>query len=101
MFLKKCFDDTEKFFCVTVPPAKHNIVGGHVTLWNAGLLLYNMVLAGWDCSEALVMVYGYNISVLVEKKQAILPKLRMDSGDIDTLSKFFPIQVEEGFHGEL
>ncbi|MBU8921785.1 MAG: class I SAM-dependent methyltransferase [Bacteroidales bacterium] len=99
LFLRKCFADTGRYFCVTVPPLKHEIVGGHLTLWNAGLLLYNMVIAGWDCSEAKVMTYGYNISVLVEKKKADLPPLKMDSGDIERLSGFFPFPVWQGFDG--
>jgi hypothetical protein len=99
LFLKKCFQDCGTWFCVTVPPAKHDIVGGHLTLWNAGLLIYNMVIAGWDCSHAKVWTYGYNISVLVKKKQAVLPKLRMDYGDIEALSGFFPEPVSQGFNG--
>ena len=101
LFLKKCFDDCGRYFCVTVPPLKHEIVGGHLTLWNAGLLLYNMIIAGWDCSSAQVMQYGYNISVLVEKKRAILPELKMDYGDIETLSRFFPFSAKHGFDGNL
>src|SRR4051812_37862219 len=53
---------------ITVPPARHRIVGGHLTLWNAGLLLYNLVLAGLDCRHAKVLSYGYNISVIVRRR---------------------------------
>ena len=101
LFLKKCFADCGRYFAVTVPPLKHEIVGGHVSLWNAGLLLYNMILAGWDCSEAKVMNYGYNISVVVEKKEADLPELRMDHGDIERLAPFFPFDAKQGFNGNL
>ena len=101
LFLKKCFVDCRKYFCVTVPPMKHEIVGGHVSLWNGGLLLYNMILAGWDCKRAKVMSYGYNISVLVEKFEARLPPLRMDSGDINRLARFFPMAVQDGFDGKM
>ena len=53
LFLKKCFDilNDDGWLCVTVPPRKDEIVGGHLTLWNAGLLLYNLIMAGFDCSE--------------------------------------------------
>lgn len=84
---------------ITVPPAKNNIVGGHVTLWNEGLLLYNLILAGFDCSEARVGVYGYNISVLVRRKDARLPILRHDKGDIEALARYFPCDVKQGFDG--
>ena len=94
LFLQKAFRDLKVggVLAVTVPPLKPNIVGGHVTLWNAGLLLYNLVLAGFDCSRARVKQYGYNISVLVEKAPAAVPyeRLRFDRGDIELISPFFP-----------
>jgi len=86
---------------ITVPPLKHEIVGGHVTLWNAGLLLYNLILAGFDCKDAAVKSYGYNISVIVNKRTAILPELNYDAGDINALNEFFPLKVYEGFDGKI
>ena len=88
---------------ITVPPAKHDIVGGHLTLWNQGLLLYNLVLAGLDCSEARVSpVYeGYNISVLVRKRiREHNGGLKMDAGDIEELAQWFPMEVAQGFRGD-
>ncbi|MBA1142490.1 class I SAM-dependent methyltransferase [Mesorhizobium neociceri] len=38
----------------TVPPTKNQIVGRNVSLWNAGLLLYHLILAGFDCRRASV-----------------------------------------------
>lgn len=103
LFLKKCFSDLndDGILAVTVPPAKHAIVGGHLTLWNAGLLLYNLILAGFDCSEAAVKTYGYNISVIVRKKAADLPVLAMDCGDIEKIQQFFPFPAEQGFDGQI
>jgi SAM-dependent methyltransferase len=86
---------------VTVPPAKHNIVGGHVALWNAGLLLYHLIMAGFDCRGAGVGSYGYNISVLVRHEPAELPRLDNDYGDIERVAKFFPLRVQHGFDGRL
>lgn len=87
--------------CVTVPPFKHSIVGGHLTVWNEGLLLYNLVVAGFDCSQARVGTYGYNISVIVRRKDAALPVLKYDQGDIELLAPFFPVPVRQGFDGRL
>lgn len=103
LFLKKCFRDLNEngWLAVTVPPLKHEIVGGHVTLWNAGLLLYQLILAGFDCSKANVKTYGYNISVIVRKKHLSLPTLRMDFGDIETLAPYFPIPVRNSFDGRI
>ena len=75
---------------ITVPPLKHMIVGGHVSLWNAGLVLYNLVLANFDCSRAMIKTYGYNISVIIRKKYIELPSLIYDRGDLDTLRQYFP-----------
>ena len=71
LFLKKIFNDlkTNGILLITVPPLKHQIVGGHVTLWNAGLLLYNLILAGFDCSKAKCKEYGYNISIILQKQK--------------------------------
>jgi hypothetical protein len=94
---------------ITVPPAKPQIVGGHVSHWNAGLLLYQLVLAGFDCSKARVGTYDYNISVIVEKKSIHRPAgLRGGGGDIELLAPYFPTAIGErfggkyeGFNGEL
>lgn len=86
---------------ITVPPMKHQIVSGHVTLWNAGLLIYQLILAGFDCRNARVGTYGYNISVIVENVEAVLPVLANDEGDIEKLAPFFPGVVRAGFDGRL
>jgi SAM-dependent methyltransferase len=102
-FLTKIFHTLKEggVLAITVPPRKDEIVGGHVTLWNAGLLLYNLILAGFDCKNAAVKSYDYNISVIVEKKTAILPNLNYDTGDINALNEFFPLGVFEGFDGNI
>ena len=84
---------------ITVPPRKDAIVGGHVSLWNAGLLLYRLVLAGLDCREAAVASYGYNCSVVVRRQDVRLPALAWDAGDINRLAHLFPLPVQEGFNG--
>lgn len=89
---------------ITVPPPKHEIVGGHITLWNIGLLLYNLVLAGFDCRLAHCKAYGYNMSVIVKKKTIEGLKdlgLHMDNGDIEKLSKYFPLDAKQGFRGDI
>jgi len=89
-------------FAVTVPLLKHEIVGGHVTLWNTGLLIYNMILAGFDCSKAECGNYLGETSVIVKKSlvsEEVLSTLHQDAGDIIRLSKYFPFPVVEGFDG--
>ena len=100
-FLKKVRRETKVggYTCITVPPLKHDITGGHVTLWNAGLLLYNLVLAGFDCSNAHIKTYRYNISVVAQAADFELPPLNYDLGDIELLKPWLPWFCEEPFDG--
>jgi SAM-dependent methyltransferase len=108
-FLRKLFNDLKMggILAITVPPLKHDIVGGHLTLWNAGLLLYNLVIAGFDCRDARCKQYGYNISVITPKIAATLPteKMRFANGDIELLAKFFPrndaVQWKQSVRGDI
>lgn len=101
LFLGKVFADLAEggVLAITVPPLKHELVGGHLTLWNAGQLLYHLVLAGFDCADASACAYGYNISVIVRKKPAELPELHYDSGDIDRLAHLLPGGLREHSSG--
>ena len=104
LFLRKIYRDLKAggVVAVTVPPAKSTIVGGHLTLWNAGLLLYNLIMAGFDCRNAAVKSYGYNISVIVRKRRACHPRdMVMDCGDIERLAHFFPCPAKQDFEGHI
>jgi len=89
--------------CITVPPKKDSVVGGHLTIWNAGLLMYNLVVAGIDCSQVHIKKLGYNISVIVKNIPFEIPtNLSYDVGDIQKLSKYFPKDFNfHGFNGDI
>lgn len=90
------------YLAVVVPPRKPFIVGGHVNLWNGGLLLYHLILAGFDCSKAQLLQYDYNIGVVVQKKSIpVFPKINYDIGDLHELTPFFPFAITEGFNGDI
>lgn len=110
LFLKKVHAVTREggVVAITVPPLKHPIVGGHVSLWNGGMLLYHMVLAGFDCSEASILQYGYNISIIVRKRSIPMPNIVYDMGDIRTIRPFLPRQLafqpnqnDDPFNGDI
>ncbi|MCE9648977.1 MAG: class I SAM-dependent methyltransferase [Parvibaculum sp.] len=71
-------------------------VSGHLTNWNAGLLIYNLILAGFDCREAS-FVQDYDLSLLVRKR----PSCGGDVGavaayaKIEEVAEFFPFPVKE------
>lgn len=88
------------FLAIAVPPRKPFIVSGHVNLFNPGLLVYRLILAGLDCSNAKLFQYDGNICVIVQKSLAFLPRLKYDIGDLALLSPFFPFDASEGFNGD-
>mgnify|MGYP001588860245 CR=1 FL=1 len=90
--LCKMFNDLREggVLALTVPPAQHAVVGGHLTLWNAGLLLYHLVLAGFDCREASVKQYDYNISILLRKAPADLPTDLPANYPVERLRQWLP-----------
>ncbi len=103
-FLRKLASETliGGLVSVTVPPLKAEIVGGHLTLWNAGLLLYNLVRAGFDCSNAAVLTDGYDVTVQVFHVPILrMPPLANDHGDIERLADYFPLPVAQGFDGNI
>lgn len=108
-FLLKLRRDLKEggFLAITVPPLKHKIVGGHVSLWNTGLLLYHLILAGFDCREAHCRKYGYNISVVLKKRSLQLAHedLRFAGGDIERLAEYFPantgVSWRQAFDGDI
>jgi 2-polyprenyl-3-methyl-5-hydroxy-6-metoxy-1,4-benzoquinol methylase len=86
---------------ITVPPAKHIVVSGHFTIWNAGLVLYNLVMAGLNCKDAQIKEYTYNITVIIKKEEIELPDLYYNRGDLTNLKDFFPnVYINlDGFFG--
>lgn len=106
LFLKKIHSLLKEngYLAIIVPPRKPFIVGGHVSLWNAGLLIYNLILAGFDCSEeCYIKQYDYNIGIIVKKKTIKeLPKdISMDKGGIELLSIYFPFDAKHDFNGDI
>jgi len=110
LFLKKVCEDLKEngVLAITVPPLKFNIVGGHVNLFNSGLLLYRLILAGFDCNDAKLLEYSNNITVLVRKKRIdIDDRIVYDSGDIKMLKKYFPQAIQksisdgDSFNGDI
>ena len=103
-FLKKCRNETNEhgYIAIVVPPLKHQIVGGHVTLWNAGLVMYNLVLAGYNCKNVIIKEYGYNILVIAQAEEFKLPALNYDRGDIELIKEYLPDGYNyQGFNGDI
>lgn len=95
IFLNKLVSLTREngIIAITVPAFDHVIVGGHMSLWNAGLILYRLVLCGVNCANAHILSYGDNISVIV-KKETISPEgIEYDCGDLRRIKPYLPAEM--------
>lgn len=103
LFIRHCIEYAKEngIIAITVPPLKNEIVGGHLSLWNAGLLLYQLVFNGLDCKDAAILTYGYNITIITRNKKRAECHLDWDSGDITRLRDFFPEFAKESFDGRI
>jgi SAM-dependent methyltransferase len=103
VFIRRCIKLTKPdgIIAITVPPLKHRIVGGHLSLWNAGLLLYQLTFNGLDTQDAAICTYGYNVSVIVRNRKRQEVELDFDKGDISKLQPFMPSFVNEPFDGRV
>ena len=93
---------------VAVPPLKHEIVGGHMSLWNMGLLWYHLILAGFDVHNGrYASEMGYNLFAHVQRpeKPIVIPPLAYDNPDIETLHEagLWPkgFHAQQGFNGNI
>lgn len=91
----------QSFLAITVPPRKDRIVSGHLTLWNAGLLLQHLILAGFDCSRAGVKSYGYNVSVVLPYEPYPETLVRNQRGDIELsrIGRYLPQSIVQDPRG--
>ncbi|MFY0650409.1 MAG: hypothetical protein JXQ96_00180 [Cyclobacteriaceae bacterium] len=90
------------YLSIVIPPRKPFIVGGHVSMWNGGLLIYHLILAGFDCSNIQLLQYDYNIGIVLKKRSIEpFPSINYDLGDIDILKEYFPFEAAEGFNGDI
>lgn len=90
---------------ISVPPFKHQVVGGHVSVgWNLGILMYVLILTGFNVREGSFIWHGYNVSAFVQKTAR--PEnyhLISGIGDIEKIAHLFPAAVgaRQGFEGNL
>lgn len=102
-FLRKFFSlaHRDSHFCIIWPPPKKQIVGGHVHVFNPGLLLYNLVRCGVDCRDSRLFRSGYNLAVIGPYRLFQLPPLTYNRYELETLKRYFPFPVKQGFDGDV
>ncbi|KKL60843.1 hypothetical protein LCGC14_2201270 [marine sediment metagenome] len=87
-------------FVIIVPPARDNLVGGHINSFTPATLCYNIILSGQNLSRSSVITHEYNIAVIWRRFDWPLPALKYDRGDIETLNHLFPKKVHQGINGK-
>ena len=109
-FLEKIYaavKDDRGILAITVPVhPRSNLLCGHITSWNAGLLCYNLVLAGFDCREARALQTSFELGLIVRKKRAVAPEIGPSAAfhmpdQLDKLARFFPFPVAQGANAEV
>jgi glycosyltransferase involved in cell wall biosynthesis/ubiquinone/menaquinone biosynthesis C-methylase UbiE len=96
------------YLFVSVPPFKHNVVGGHVhTGWNIGNLMYTLAATGFDLyEEGSFIQHGYNVFGICKKfNEEENIELTYSNGDLEKLcsKKRFPkgFNAKQGFQGKI
>lgn len=81
------------------------LVGGHVTPgWNVGVLMYVLILSGFDVKNGEFINHCWNIAGFVKRSDVFKNELlRYDKGDLKELSKMFPanIEIKQGMDAEM
>ena len=88
------------WIAITVPHNRHDLVGGHVSIWTDTILIYHLLLAGIRCDAARVGIWTGQLSVIVQNIAMPDLPLGMCNGDIETLRDYFPWPVTHGDHNQ-
>lgn len=102
LFLEKMIACVKEggIFCLIWPPPKPEVVGGHLHVFNMGLMVYNLVRIGVDCRKVEMLKSGYNLAILGYYTPFDLPPLTHNRFEIHLLKEFFPFPVSQGFNGD-
>lgn len=84
--------------CILFCPAYSNSVGSGNTssLWNAGYIIYNLILAGFDCKKSKVSTFENEIQLTAYKTNRVSKGVSI--GDV---ADFFPLEVYQHFNGNI
>jgi len=101
-FIDKLVKQTKEggLLTIIVPPFDYTdgIISGHVSVFTPENLLYRLVLAGVDCSEAEVFSFPGNIGVSLKKKTIQLIETEKSPGKTDLelfeMRRYFPSDAQ-------
>ena len=87
-------------FCLVWPPPKPQIVGGHVHIFNLGIMMYNIIRTGVNCKNVKMIKVGYNLVIVGEYDFFDLPTLTYNRHEIEMLKDYFPFPAVQAFDGD-
>ncbi len=104
-FVEKLYDSLadDGILAISVPcHDRQHLLGGHITNWNSGLLVYNLVLGGFDCRQASIYQH-LDVNLVVRKKPARGLDVRSSAAwtPVVDLQEFFPFPICEGGNAEV
>jgi len=99
LFLDKIFSElkTDGLLGITVPTGIKSFVGGHVTIWDKTVLFYQLILSGFNCRDAKIMLLGKDgkhLGVIIRKRYAELGTLFFDFRDKLVIESFMPFSPQ-------
>ncbi|HEV3007290.1 MAG TPA: methyltransferase domain-containing protein [Pirellulales bacterium] len=115
-FLEKLYADLREggVLAVTVPSSLSPMLIGHCNIFTPMHMIYNLVLAGFDCREARLKCYDWQFTVLVRKKSngiksisfasihtaldGTMGEARNEPGLVPNIRDFFPIEIPPSGH---
>jgi SAM-dependent methyltransferase len=105
LFIERLYDvlSDDGILAIAVPVhSRQGLISGHITNWNAGLLIYNLVLGGFDCREARFLQQA-DLNLVVRKKPASGGDIRGSAAwdHIQSLAQYFPFPASNGCNGEV
>lgn len=96
---KVSFVNDGSVFCILWPKPKPQIVGGHVHIFSPGLMMYNLVRIGLDCSGWKIVECDYTYGVMGTVRRISDVKLTYANGELERLNQYFPFDAVQNFHG--
>lgn len=89
----------KEFASITNDEDEEYISSGHVTKWNPGMLIYNLVLAGFNCKNISIKIDGYNLSVILKKELVRTKYIGNVAHDLDIefYKEYFPQNIKYKF----
>lgn len=100
-FVRRLMELTEEggIICIVYPKMKQQVVGGHVHIFNNGIVYYNLIRCGISCKDWITLSKGYSNCLMGRFNRFEIPQLTYSRGEIELLSEHFPFPAKQDFHG--